>query len=111
MRGRLFLLFFVVLMGCYGVQAQVMGSTKFDIYTNDHGGLQCDIPLLFPDGTANMTPQLTLSYNSQRGIGLAGYGWDISGLSVIGRVAKNLYFDNKILLLSAKHRSPHPNSL
>ena len=96
MRGRLFLLFFVVLMGCYGVQAQVVGSTKFDIYTNDHGGLQCDIPLLFPDGTANMTPQLTLSYNSQSGIGLAGYGWDISGLSVIGRVGKNLYFDNKI---------------
>ena len=39
-----------------------------------------------------LTPGVTLAYNSQAGNGLAGYGWDVGGLSAITVIARNRYY-------------------
>jgi len=54
------------------------------------------IPIKLLPGTNNMIPEISISYNSQSGNGIAGYGWNISGLSIINVTNKNLYFDNNV---------------
>lgn len=41
----------------------------------------------------NFAPNISLVYNSQGGNGVAGFGWNISGLSAITIRNKNLYYD------------------
>lgn len=43
-----------------------------------------NIPLIFPEGLAGMTPQLAITYNSMTREGILGPKWGISGLSCIG---------------------------
>ncbi len=82
------------------IWAQSAGHSDIQVSTNDNGGVECNLPLMVPPGTAGMTPSLTLYYNSQSAEGLAGYGWSISGLSVIERVPKNIYYDGRISAIS-----------
>ena len=49
-----------------------------------------------PLGTNGMVPSLSLNYNSRMGNGVAGWGWNVSGLSVISRVGKDLLHDNDV---------------
>lgn len=55
------------------------------------GGVTYTIPIYTPPGSNNFEPKISLSYSSQAGNGIAGYGWNISGLSTIGRAGKNIY--------------------
>lgn len=55
-----------------------------------------NVPSMLPPGIKSMNPSLSLSYNSQAGDGPLGLGWDLSELSIISRVNKNLYLDNKL---------------
>lgn len=41
-------------------------------------------------------PQISLAYNSQGGYGLAGYGWNIIGVSAITRIPSTKYHDGII---------------
>lgn len=41
-------------------------------------------------------PNISLTYNSQAGNGVAGYGWNISGLSSISLINHNLYYHDKV---------------
>ncbi|MES2778348.1 MAG: FG-GAP-like repeat-containing protein [Bacteroidota bacterium] len=59
------------------------------------GAVSYEIPIPLPPGTHNMAPSISLVYNSQSGNGIAGYGWDISGLSSINRQGKTNYYDHK----------------
>ena len=53
--------------------------------------LKIDLP---SDG--GLTPEIGLAYNSQQaGYGIAGYGFNITGLSAITRGGKNLFDDGK----------------
>nr|MBA3987200.1 hypothetical protein [Flavobacteriales bacterium] len=47
-----------------------------------------------PPGINNVEPDISLVYNSQSVNGLAGFGWNISGVSVISRIPASLYHDN-----------------
>ena len=57
------------------------------------GAATYTIPLKLCDGYSSFTPSISLSYNSQSGNGIAGFGWSLSGLSSISAVGHNRYFD------------------
>lgn len=55
------------------------------------GGITYSIPIFTSPGTNGVKPSVSLTYNSQASSGIAGYGWNISGLSAISRTGKNIY--------------------
>ncbi|NSW46421.1 MAG: hypothetical protein HPY79_11465 [Bacteroidales bacterium] len=60
------------------------------------GAAVYEVPLDIPPGTKNLQPSVSIAYNSQAGIGIAGYGWNITGISAVTRTNKNLYYDNVV---------------
>lgn len=59
-------------------------SFKSDLFT---GAAAYEIPIVVPAGSNGFQPQLTLSYNSHRGGGWVGRGWDLA-LPSISRMTK-----------------------
>lgn len=55
------------------------------------GGATYTIPIELPAGSNGTQPNLSLTYSSQAGDGIAGYGWNISGYSVISRAGRNFF--------------------
>ncbi len=66
-------------------------ATSFDV--SPTGGAVWQMAFDAPPGTGGMTPQIGLVYNSQSGMGIAGWGMSVSGLSVITRGGKDIYHD------------------
>lgn len=58
------------------------------------GGATYSIPIEVPVGVGGAAPQLSITYNSQAGNGLCGYGANLSGFSSITRAPKDAYHDN-----------------
>ena len=59
------------------------------------GALTYNIPIATIAGHT-FAPSISLAYNSQAGNGIAGFGWNIAGLSAISLRNKNLYYDGTI---------------
>lgn len=57
------------------------------------GAFNYNIPIQLPPGTNNMVPTLGLAYNSNMGEHNMGIGWEITGLSSITRISKNIFPD------------------
>lgn len=57
------------------------------------GGSSYTIPIYSVPGTKGVEPSISLAYNSQSGNGIAGFGWNITGLSSITRTGKDIYHD------------------
>lgn len=72
------------------------GVTAGDLAVTLSGGASYTIPIAVPPGINGVVPQISLSYNSQEGVGAAGYGWNISGVSKITRIPKTQFHDEKI---------------
>ncbi|MFC5282636.1 RHS repeat-associated core domain-containing protein [Pedobacter alpinus] len=72
------------------------GRTTGVIDISPTGAATYTIPIALPPGINGVMPQVALSYNSQGGNGIAGYGWNISGLSTISRVPATRFHDNRV---------------
>jgi RHS repeat-associated protein len=57
------------------------------------GAVSYSIPVYAPPGTNGQSPGISVSYSSQSVSGIVGYGWSITGLSVVGRTGKDLFHD------------------
>lgn len=73
-----------------------VGVTEGQLSVSLTGGATYNIPIAVPPGINGIVPQISLSYNSQGNNGIAGYGWNISGVSVITRIPSSKYHDNLI---------------
>lgn len=71
-------------------------DTKGNIEVNGAGQLHFTLPIALPPGVKNVAPQINLVYTSGSGNGIAGYGWNISGITSISRTGKNIEKDGKI---------------
>ena len=76
----------------FGQSAEV-GVTEGELSVSLSGAATYTIPISVPPGINGVTPKIGLGYNSQSNNGSVGYGWNISGLSVIKRIPSTKYHD------------------
>ncbi len=87
-------------------QGGVVGSIPGQFAVSPSGAATYSIPIDCPAGINGMQPNISLNYNSQAGNGIAGWGWNIGGLSMISRVPKNQYFDGETSGILFDNTSP-----
>jgi len=73
----------------------VVGAIPGTFAASPSGAATYTIPIECPAGVNGMTPNIALVYNSQAGNGIAGWGWNISGVSAISRMPKTIYYDDE----------------
>jgi len=71
-------------------------DTKGNIEVNGAGQLQFTLPIALPPGIKSVAPQINLIYTSGSGNGIAGYGWNLSGITSISRTGKNIEKDGEV---------------
>jgi RHS repeat-associated protein len=70
-----------------------IGRTPGAASVSPGGEAVYSIPLNLPPGTGKMTPGLSLEYRHRSVVGLLGIGWNIGGLSQIGRCPRTIVQD------------------
>ncbi|WP_396151813.1 SpvB/TcaC N-terminal domain-containing protein [Flavobacterium sp.] len=70
-----------------------VGTTNGSLSVSLTGAATYTIPIAVPPGLNGVVPQISLNYNSQGGNGLAGYGWNLAGLSQISRIPSTKFHD------------------
>ncbi|AZA78983.1 hypothetical protein EG347_16410 [Chryseobacterium sp. G0186] len=77
-------------------EGQSFHDTKGNIEVGGGGQLQFTLPIALPPGVKSVAPQVSLTYVSGSGNGIAGYGWSLSGITTISRVGKNIEKDGEL---------------
>lgn len=70
-----------------------VGSPKGKFDVSSTGGAVYSVSIDAPKGLGKLQPNVSLTYNSQVGYGIVGYGTNVSGISVITRGCKDIYHD------------------
>lgn len=73
-----------------------VGVTEGQLSVSLSGAANYTIPIAVPPGIKGIVPQVSLTYNSQGANGVAGYGWNIAGISTISRIPATKYHDGVI---------------
>ncbi len=71
-------------------------DTQGNIDVNGGGQLQFTLPVALPPGIKSVAPQINLIYTSGSGNGIAGYGWNLSGITSISRVGRTIEKDGEV---------------
>lgn len=71
-----------------------VGLTSGVFRVDESGQVSYQIPLVLPAGVAGVQPQVSLTYSSGSGQGIAGMGWNVSSTSIISRCPKTVIQDN-----------------
>jgi RHS repeat-associated protein len=77
----------------YTDNTKEIGYTPMSSSVTATGGSVVTIPIAVPKGAGDLSPSISLSYNSQAGNSIAGAGFSISGISTITRGAKDIFHD------------------
>lgn len=72
-----------------------VGKIPFSEGTTPSGGRTYAIPVLTAP-VVSSAPQVAIVYNSQSGNGIAGYGWNVTGTSVITIGSRSIYYDSAV---------------
>lgn len=75
--------------------ANAVGQIPFTEDMTPSGGRTYTIPIKTAPN-ASFAPQIAISYNSQSSNGIAGYGWNLSGVSMISVVGKSIHYDGAV---------------
>ncbi len=75
---------------------QKFHDTKGNIEVNGAGQLQFTLPIALPPGVKSVAPQVNLIYTTGSSNGIAGYGWNISGITSVSRIGKNIEKDGEV---------------
>lgn len=86
----------VALAGSGTGNSNEVGITAGQLSVSPSGAANYSIPITVPPGINGVVPQIGLAYNSQAGVGMAGYGWNIAGLSAITRIPSTKFHDGVI---------------
>lgn len=92
--SALSLLFFLSL--ATAISSRGRQRKKPHLNLSEIGAATYEIPLMVPPGSGGLAPDLSLQTNSQRGDGLLGVGWPLSGLSKITRCPRNIAQDGYV---------------
>lgn len=87
----LFLFFAIPSLKAAISTANSIGTPHGQFEVSATGGATYSVSIECPIGVGGMQPDIALSYNSQGGYGLAGFGFNISGLSVISGDRKTVF--------------------
>lgn len=74
----------------------VVGKIEDDFCVTPMGQACYEIPIPALPGTGGVVPKLSITYCSSTKNGLLGYGFDLTGLSIISRTGKNLLNDSHV---------------
>ena len=74
---------------------QNVGDIPIQSSTTPSGAKTYTVPIEVYPGMRGMQPELSLTYNNQAGNSFVGMGWSLSGIPVITRASKTVYYDNK----------------
>jgi len=102
----------VMTLFCFAIQtsmqAQVaVGSVPGQFGVSPGGAATYSLPIECPVGINGMQPNISLYYNSQAGNGIAGWGWNISGMSSITRTKSTVYYDGVDAGIKWDNTSPY----
>lgn len=70
-------------------------DTQGNIEVDGGGQLQFTLPIALPPGVKSVAPQVNLVYNSGSGNGIAGFGFNVSGITAISRMGKTVDRDGE----------------
>jgi RHS repeat-associated protein len=73
-----------------------VGITEGALSVSLTGAANYSIPIVVPKGITGVEPKISLNYSSQGDNGMAGYGWDIGGISSITRIPSTKFHDGEI---------------
>ena len=74
----------------------VVGSTDGNLSVTQDGGAAYSIPIKLSPGTSGMEPKIALTYSSRAGKSPYGFGWNLTGLTLIQRSTRNLADDGVV---------------
>ncbi|WP_300486014.1 SpvB/TcaC N-terminal domain-containing protein, partial [Flavobacterium sp.] len=77
-----------------------VGFTEGKLSVSLSGAANYTIPLYLPPGINGVVPKIGINYNSQSGVGMLGYGWNLTGLSSIARIPSTKFHDDKIEIIN-----------
>lgn len=91
-------IYLLLLLGIYNflIAQTNFHDTTGSIEVNGGGQLQYTLPIALPPGVKSVAPQVNLGYTSGTGNGIAGYGWNISGITSITRMSKTIEKDGEV---------------
>ena len=77
-----------------------VGKIEDEFSVTPMGQAAYEIPIPVPAGTGGVAPKLSITYDSSRKTGLLGYGFDLTGLSIINRTPPDRYHDGQAGLVT-----------